>query len=174
MSIRNLLYMVIIPLVLGGCVFELPFTGRLPSGARLDMRGKLSLSQEGQLELVLDEPCMATMNDVCDARTLGEISVIAMTPWGKEIHGVWVDAQHVKFPVNWKHDGVDLLAPDAVTLATSSWKISGAQWTPNKRQARQILSLSAARNDLDEAEGELDRGGEQSNLEVRFEVDEGT
>ena len=157
---------------------EVPFTGTLPRGSHLDMRGKLSLTQEGQLVLALDQPCTAAAaegpQEVCDMPRLQAITVIAATPWGRAIRGTWTDASHVRFAVDWKHDGVDPLAPDVAIVVARPWQISGVQWTPNQQEARQILSLSATRNDPDTADDGPNQDSEHSNLEVGFEVVGGT
>ena len=146
-----------IVLVVHGCVPVVPFTGKLPSDANLNMAGKFQLLENGQVILALDDPCMmrvkmddgVSVNKVpCDSRHLDAISVIATTPWHTEIRGEWIDVMHIRFPIDWKRDGINLDypdnldSPDDIMLATRPWEVSGTQWTPTVEESRRILNLS--------------------------------
>lgn len=153
MSIRSSICLFMF--VLQGCVLRVPFAGTLPGDSHLDMSGKFRLWRSGQLVLDLDEPCMMRVKagesvyatETCDAAHRDAISVIATTPWSKQIRGTWVDAKRIEFAIDWKRDGLDPRAPDAAALAARPWDVSGAEWTPTEGEARQILTLSAAKDD---------------------------
>ncbi len=158
-----------------------PFTGKTPVGSRVDLRGYFAFSAAGELSLALAEPCTAerqsgartaSATEDCDRARLDAIRVIAVTPWHREVDGVWTDASHLAFHVDWKDSGLDPLADDAATLAGRAWQISGTQWTPTAAEATRILQLVADATDTEVA---LERGGAAPSLEVTsFEVSDGT
>ena len=163
-----------------------PFVGKLPASTNVDLGGTFTLSPAGELALALAEPCTiggtssvhglsgVTSNTAvpCDRAHLDAIQVVATTPWRREVHGVWIDAGHIAFRVDWKNSGLDPLADDAATVVARPWMISGTSWTPTAAEAAQILKLVGDATDTDP---ELVRGGAAPNLEVTtFEVTDGS
>jgi hypothetical protein len=169
-------------LVLLACasVPKAPFVGWLPTNTHVDLGGTFTFSPAGELMLALAEPCSegrrqassslspSSLEQDCDRAHLDAIRVVAATPWHSEVRGVWVDASHLAFHVDWKNSGLDPLADDAATLVAGSWEISGARWTPTSAEAGRILKLVG---DATQTEPDLVRGGAAPNLEVTtFEV----
>src|SRR6185295_3310423 len=116
------------------CIGGRPFEGTLPEGTHLDMTGEFSLSPEGELRFKLSKPCTMeylpegrpqSITIDCGQSRLNQIHLIAQTPWGQDIVGLWAGPAQVVFQPNWKIGGFDPLASDASFIAKRPWTISG-------------------------------------------------
>jgi hypothetical protein len=150
-----------------------PYEGSLPSNVHVNLAGTFTLSPTGELTLALDDPCTeASMEapwEPCDLSMLYAIRVVAQTPWGTQVHGEWLDEEHLVFRVNWKLAVPDPLDADVPAMIARPWTISGTTWTPRADEIRQILTLLGA-----PSEAEIVSGGPPPSLEVtRFEIDGG-
>jgi hypothetical protein len=157
-----------------------PFAGALPPDTRLDLGGEFQFSPDGELTLALAAPCTITrrfpdgtfVRRSCNRERLDAIHLTAVIPWGGEVPGVWTDASHLLFRVDWKTCGLDPLADDAASLAARPWIISSAHWQPTASDAARILKLVG---DATQTESELVIGGAAPSLEVAaFDVAEGS
>jgi hypothetical protein len=159
-----------------------PLVGALPPNTHVNLAGTFTFSQAGELTLALAEPCSVgresvygTMNDKvtrCDRAHLDAARVVAVTPWRTEVPGVWTDASHLVFRIDWKQSGLDPLTDDAAALVTRPWAISSTRWTPTQVEADRILKLVG---DATDTEADLVRGGAAPSLEVTsFEVGDGS
>jgi hypothetical protein len=154
-----------------------PFTGALPIDTSVDLRGTFTFSLSGELVLALATPCTvasrptsepAPAPSYCNRAFLDAIQVTAMMPWHGEVNGIWIDANHIAFRIDWKTCGLDPLADDASDIVTRPWRVSGTRWIPNFSEAERILKLV---ENATETETELIRGGDAPSLEVTsFEV----
>jgi hypothetical protein len=100
---------------------------------------------------------------------LGKIQVIAQTPWGQDIRGIWNGPAYIEFRPDWKAAEIDPLAADAPAIVARPWAISGTQWLPSSAEAATILTLIG---DATDTQAELVRGGPPPNLEVTtFAID---
>jgi hypothetical protein len=153
-----------------------PFTGALPEDTSVDLSGTFTFSLIGELVLALETPCTLSqaspqgpvVRTYCDRAHLEAVQVVAEMPWQHEITGIWIDANHIAFRVDWKTCGLDPLADDAAALITHPWTISGTQWTPTFAQSERILKLVET---VTETETDLIRGGEAPSLEITsFEI----
>lgn len=166
-------------------VEEQAYVGRLPSHTRVDLGGRFGFSSRGELVLVLAEPCRTEPTEIvsprgiavyhlipCDRDQLDGIRVAMTTPWHSEVLGVWADAGHLAFRVDWEHTGLDPLTGNAANVVAQPWTISGARWVPNDAEVRRILQLiGKATGDTD---FEVVAGEVAPDLEVtRFEADHG-
>jgi hypothetical protein len=155
-----------------------PFAGPLPNDTQLDMAGTFTLSPDGDLLLMLAQPCIVekvaklreqTVALPCDRAHRDAIRVVAVTPWADEIRGTWSDANNITFHVDWKHSRLDPLAADAAAVVGRPWTISGTQWMPTSAEAERILTLTAVAT---ETEIDLRHGEPAPSLEVTlFDVD---
>jgi len=146
---------------------SLPYVGRLPPDTHVDLRGTFTFSLAGELTLALARPCaiepgsypratshsqewasavgLGSSSSVpCDRVHLDRIGVVATTPWHEQVEGVWTDASHLVFRVDWEDTGLDPLTPEMATVVAMPWEISGARWTPSAIEARHILQLIGA------------------------------
>jgi hypothetical protein len=144
-----------------------PFQEVMPPGTQIDLRGIFTFSSSGELSLTLAYPCTVTVsriargpNDItvvekCDRDRLDATELVAQTPWHTTIHGKWIDAHRIVFPIDWKNIGLDPLADDAVKLAGQPWTISTTVWRPTQEQAEQILKLisEATQTEIDVVHG---------------------
>ena len=120
----------------GPAIAAQPYEGELPPDTRVDLGGSFSFSQDGELRLALAQPCTATrrfqngtfVRTSCDRERLDAIRLVAVTPWRREVRGVWIDASQVAFRLDWKASGLDPQAGDAATLAAQPWAISLLRW----------------------------------------------
>ena len=153
-----------------------PFTGALPEDTSVDLSGTFTFSANGELVLALETPCTLSqaspqgpvIRTYCDRAHLEEVEVVAEMPWQHEVTGIWIDANHIAFRVDWKTCGLDPLADNAASLITYPWTISGTQWTPTFAQSERILKLVETAT---ETETDLIRGGEAPSLEITaFEI----
>lgn len=177
---------------------SLPYVGRLPPDTYVDLRGTFTFSQAGELTLELARPCEVEHSMVrvgssgsaprsrtawsaeagrigqgehapCDRVHLGRVLIVATTPWHEQVEGVWTDASHLVFRVDWEDSGLDPLTPDLATVVAMPWSISGARWTPSAIEARRILQLIGAAKTEKVAQGGV------PHLEItRFEASDGT
>lgn len=160
-----------------GCTAEpprYPLSGTSRTHTSVDLAGTFVFSSTGDLLLTLANPCTMTPEResqgryYCDRKSLDALQVKAMLPWQSEIRGIWIDATHLAFRVDWKACGLDPLADDAADLVTRPWMIAGTHWTPTFTEAQQILRLVAEATDT---ETELIRGGNAPSLEITsFEI----
>src|SRR5262245_11526136 len=73
--------------------------GKLPPNMYVDLVGIFTLSPAGELSLALAEPCAVsvrlnwreTVSLRCHPYLLNLVHVVAKTPWGSRIPGVWLD-----------------------------------------------------------------------------------
>ena len=161
-----------------------PFDGTLPSDTQVDLSGTFTFTEEGELLLELAASCTVERPSVpgvrmfpserlvpCDGAHLAQVRVMATTPWHREVPGMWVDARHLVFRIDWSNSGLNPLEDSSAVAATRPWLISGTSWVPNATDVRRILQLIA------EATGDTNdvvEGGAPPRLEVtRFEIDQG-
>lgn len=186
MSMRAIIVSFVGVLWIVGCGAEAqverrPLLGAIPPDTHVNLAGKFTFSPSGELVLALAEPCTVgresvygTMNAVakeCDRAHLDATRVVAATPWKTEVRGVWSDASHLAFRLDWKQSGLDPLTDDAATVVARPWTISSTRWTPTAAEAGRILKLVG---DATDTEADLVRGGAAPNLEVAtFEVGDG-
>src|SRR3954471_13966729 len=109
---RPLLLILGCVVVIGACASSQqrqPFMGTLPKGTVLDMTGTFTFTSDGELQLSLAKPCTVEnrnavtselMEIPCSRVGLGQIQVIAHTPWNQDIPGTWSDAAHITFRVD--------------------------------------------------------------------------
>lgn len=144
------------------------YSGELPPNVHVDLAGTFTLSPAGALSLALAVPCSRAMTwEPCDDTLLNAIHVVAETPWGKQVRGVWRDETHLVFRVDWKLTGLDPLDADVPALIAQPWKISGTTWTPSAEETRRILTLLGIAT-----ETELVSGGPPPSLEItRLEIE---
>jgi hypothetical protein len=149
----------------------------LPFETHVDLRGKFTLSPDGELSLELAQPCTLERLEVhgvngvasqdavrCDPAHLSAIHVVATTPWHSHLPGAWTDAGHLAFRVTWRDSDLDQLDDLAAQLA-QPWPISESVWTPNPIETQQLRQL---------AEGVI-AGKLASSLEITgFEISDGT
>jgi hypothetical protein len=147
----------------------------VPADTSVHITGDFTFNASGELVLWLDEPCMTGRKSPyrqpvteppqqeCDRGRLNAIAVIATTPWGYRVRGVWLDARRVVFRVPWGQSGLDPLADDAPALASRPWGIAGIVWIPTREEAGQILKLVG---DGSDTQPDLVRGGPAPSLEV--------
>ena len=171
------------------CVPQIPqirpqlYAGELPPDVHLDLAGTFALSPTGELSLTLTAPCTALEFDdfgvpirfPCRDFELNAVHVVASTPWGASVPGVWIDANRLVFRVTSNLDDVHVqdhryVQDDLPALVTRPWAICGTTWSPSADEARQLLQLLDATN-----ENFLVAGGPRPGLEVtKFEIDGGT
>lgn len=161
-----------------------PFDGALPSDTQVDLSGTFTFTEQGELLLELAASCTVELPSVpgvrmfpserlvpCDSAHLAQIRVMATTPWHCEVPGMWVDARHLVFRIDWSNSGLNPLEDSSAVAVTRPWLISGTSWVPNATDVRRILQLIA------EATGdtnEVVEGGASPRLEVtRFEIEQG-
>jgi hypothetical protein len=171
---------------------SLPYVGRLPPDTHVDLRGIFTFSPAGSLTLALARPCaveyashqrvtshkeewasavgLSSSSSVpCDRVHLDRIVVIATTPWHEQVEGIWTDASHLVFRVDWEDTGLDPLTPNMAAVVAMPWEISGTRWTPSANEARHILELIGAAKTEEVAEHGI------PHLEItRFEASGGT
>jgi len=171
---------------------SLPYVGRLPPDTHVDLGGVFTFSPAGELTLALAKPCAVehapnsgatshgpqwasavglgpSSSVPCDRVYLGRIVVVATTPWHEQVEGVWTDASHLVFRVDWEDTGLDPLTPNVATVVARPWEISGTRWTPSAIEARRILELIGAAKTEEVAKHGIPR------LEItRFEASDGT
>ncbi len=179
---RAITFAFISTLCFAGCAGEQkpqpqPFTGPLPIDTSVDLRGKFTFSLSGELVLALATPCTVASGSTsepapapsyCNRTFLDAIQVTAMMPWHSKANGIWIDANHIAFRIDWKTCGLDPLADDASDIVTRPWRISGTRWTPSFSEAERILKLV---ENATETETALIRGGDAPSLEISsFEV----
>jgi hypothetical protein len=160
--------------------------GPLPHDTSVDLNGTFTFSPAGELVLTLSKPCTMmraslpdprqneVISSYCDRAHLEAVEVTAVMPWLNQVRGIWIDANHIAFRVDWKNSGLDPLADEAASVVTLAWSISGTYWTPTFAESERILKLVETAT---ETETDLIRGGEAPSLEVTsFEIksNEGT
>lgn len=141
------------------------------------MTGTFTLSASGELKLTLAKPC--TLEYVnpgfaspivvnCRRVELDQIPVIAHTPWNQDIRGIWNDASTIVFRPDWKVEGVDPTADEALAFGARPWVVSGTQWAPTPEDAKRMVQLIG---DATGTETEVVRGGPPPGLEVTVDVE---
>jgi hypothetical protein len=150
-----------------------PYIAQTPSQFRVKIHGVFTFSPAGELVLALSERrCIvidylerirAYTTQPCSQATLDTIPVTAVTPWGKEVRGVWIDAGHIAFPIDWARSGIDPLADNVSDLTQQRWRIDTTSWQPTSADAARILKLVS---DATQTEPDLVRGGPAPQLEV--------
>jgi hypothetical protein len=155
------------------------YEGHLPAEVHVDLAGTFTLSPAGEISLALAEPCRILVTQTrefvttwkrCSHALLDMIHVVAATPWGGQLPGVWLDEAHIVFHVDWKHAGLDRTDADLPALVGQPWKIPGTTWTPNAGEVDRILSLLGAATETN-----LVSGGLRPDLQVtRFDIGDGT
>jgi hypothetical protein len=154
-----------------------PYTGWLPAGIHVDLRGTLTLSPAGDLLLELEEPCLvngtsihgvngvATSNGLpCDRAILDALHVVATTPWHSHIPGVWTDGRHIVFHVDWQGADIDQNPLDLTTVLEQPWVISEGSWIPTATETRRMFEL---------AEGDTHPEGAAPVLQATVDVEDG-
>jgi hypothetical protein len=149
------------------------YPGRLPPYTYLDLASTFAVASTGELDMTLWAPCIVYVSNdssvardgmPCRHQELNAIHLVAVTPWGAAVPGVWSDTSHLLFRVNWDLD-VPYVQEDLLALLSGPWKITGLTWQPSTDSARRFLGL------VHDAASIVVPGDLHPHLEVtRFEV----